>query len=274
MTRHFRVMGMFATRLEELGVSVPTVLRKAAFPQDLFQQTRILVSTSELFALWRSIAEVSKDPSIGLKLGTETKIERFHPMGIAALSTESLGAAVKHMAHYKRLSAPEEILHDHAEDEWSIRFRWTLAVQVEPATLVEHCFAWVLTIARQGTGEQITPVRLELVQPRTHGRALERYFGCPVVCGATRNALVFRSSDAELPFVTRNAELLDMLAPQFELELQQRTGQEDSFVELVRGAIQHKLTGHRRGIDDIAQVLRLSPRTQGRRSCAGVYACR
>ena len=227
MTKHFRVTGMLATRLEELGVSVPAVLRKAALPQDFFLHTRILVSTPELFALWRSIAEVSKDPSIGLKLGTETKIERFHPMGIAALSTESLGEAVKHMAHYKKLSAPEEILHDHAEDEWSIRFRWTLAVEIEPAALVEHCFAWVLTIARQGTGKKITPLRVELVQPRTHGKALERYFGCPVVCGATRNALVFRSSDAELPFVTRNAELLDMLAPQFELELQQRTVQED-----------------------------------------------
>ena len=265
MTKHFRVTGMLATRLEELGVSVPAVLRKAALPQDFFQHTRILVSTPELFALWRSIAEVSKDPSIGLKLGTETKIERFHPMGIAALSTESLGAAVKHMAHYKKLAAPEEILHDHAADEWSIRFRWTLAVEIEPAALVEHCFAWMLTIARQGVGKKITPVRVELVQPRAHGKALERYFGCPVVCGATRNALVFRSSDAELPFVTRNAELLEMLAPQFELELQQRTGQEDSFVELVRGAIQQKLTGHRPGIDDIAQDLRLSPRTLQRR---------
>ena len=72
---------LLATRLEELGVSVPAVLRKAALPQDFFQHTRILVSTPELFALWRSIAEVSKDPSVGLKLGTETKIERFPPDG-------------------------------------------------------------------------------------------------------------------------------------------------------------------------------------------------
>lgn len=263
--KHFRVAGMLATRLEESEVSVAAVLRKASLPQDLFQQTRILVSTPELFALWRAIADVSKDASIGLKLGTETKTERFHPMGIAALSTESLGAAIEHMAHYKKLSAPEEILHEHAGDEWSIRFRWTLAVEVEPAVLIEHCFAWVLTIARQGTGQKISPLRVELVQPRNHGKTLERYFGCPVVSGAVRNALVFRSSDAALPFVTRNAELLDMLAPQFDIELQQRTGNEDSFLELVRGAIQQRLTGHRPVIDDIAHDLRLSPRTLQRR---------
>ena len=265
MIKHFRVAGMLATRLEEAGVSVSTVLRRAALPNDLFQQTRILVSTPELFALWRAIADVSKDASVGLKLGTETKTERFHPMGLAALSTESFGAAIQHMAHYKKLSAPEEILHEHADNEWSIRFVWTLAVEAEPAVLVEHCFAWVLTIARQGTGQKISPLRVELVQPRTHLKALERYFGCPVVCGAARNALVFRSSDAALPFVTRNAELLDMLAPQFEAELQQRAAKEDSFVGLVRGAIQQRLTGHRPIIEDIAQDLRLSPRTLQRR---------
>jgi AraC-like DNA-binding protein len=265
MNKHFRVTGMLATRLEELGISVPTILRSAALPQNFFQQTRILVSTPELFALWRAIADVSKEASIGLKLGTENKTERFHPMGIAALSTASFGAAIKHMAHFKKLSAPEEILQEHADGEWSIRFRWALAVEIEPAVLVEHCFAWVLTIARQGTGKKISPLRVELVQPRPHVKALERYFGCPVVCGAVRNALVFRSSDAELPFVTRNAELLDILAPQLDLELQQRVEKEDSFLELVRSAIQHKLTGHRPVIDDIAQDLRLSPRTLQRR---------
>ena len=256
---------MLAIKLEESGISVASVLRKAALPQDFFEHTRILVSTPELFALWRAIGDVSKDPSIGLKLATETRVERFHPMGIAALSTESFGVAVKHMAHYKKLSAPEEILHEHQDDEWSIRFRWTLAVEIEPAVLVEHCFAWVLTIARQGTGQKVSPLRVEFVQPRSHVKALERYFGCPVVCGAARNALVFRSSDATLPFVTRNAELLDMLAPQFDVELKQRTEKEDGFVELVRGAIQQKLTGHRPVIDDIANDLRLSPRTLQRR---------
>ena len=265
MIKQFRVTGMLATRLEELGISIPAVLRRAAFPQDFFKHTRILVSTPELFALWRAIADVSKDASIGLKLGTETKTERFPPMGIAALSTENFGTAIQHMAHYKKLCAPEEILHEHIDGEWSIRFRWTLAVEVEPALLIEHCFAWVLTIARQGTGKKLAPLRVELVQSRTHVKALERYFGCPVACGVARNALVFRSSDAALPFVTRNAELLDMLAPQFDLELQQRAGKQDSFLELVRGTIQQKLTGHRPGIDDIAQDLRVSPRTLQRR---------
>jgi AraC-like DNA-binding protein len=251
--------------LEESGVLVSAVLRKAGLLPDLFDQTRILVTTEELFALWRAIREVSNDPAIGLKLGTETKTERFHPMGIAALSTEDFGAAIQHMARYKKLSAPEEILHEKDAEEWIIQFRWTLAVAVEPQALIEHCFAWVLTIARHGSGTRISPVRVELVQPRSHQKALERYFGCPVVCGQSRNAMVFRASDVALPFVTRNAELLDMLAPQFEQDLKQHTGGDDSFLELVRGAIQQRLTGHRPTTDDVARELHMSSRTLQRR---------
>lgn len=264
MNTHFRVAGRLAHKLQELGVSVSSVLRRAGLPQDLFERTRVLVKTEELFALWRAIGEVSPDPAIGLKLGTETRTERFHPSGIAALSTENFSAAIHHMARYKQLTCPEEMLDERNGEEWSIRFRWLLAVDEEPWVLTEYCFAWLLTIGRHGTGTRLSPVRVEFIQPRSHLKAIERHFGCPVVCGAIRNAMVFRTHDAQCPFVTRNAELLDMLAPQFEEQLQQCQDQ-DRFTALVRGAIQEKLTGHRPAIEDIARNLHMSSRTLQRK---------
>lgn len=41
--------------------------------------------------------------------------------------------------------------------------------------------------------------------------------------------------------------------------------EEDSFLELVRRAIQDKLTGHRPSIDSVAQALHMTPRTLQRR---------
>lgn len=266
MAKHFRVSNSLRVKLEESGVASAAVLRAAGLPRDFFDQSRILVNTQELFALWRAIGDVSKDPAIGLKLGTETKVERFHPIGIAALAAEKFGPAIDYMAKYKRLSAPEEILQTKRGGEWSIRFRWTLAFGVEPPALIENCFAWLLTIARQGTSSRLSPLRVELVQVRGHVKQLERHFGCPVVCGATQNAMVFRVTDAELPFVTRNSELLEMLAPQFEHELKHRYADEqNSFIELVRGAIQQRLTGRRPSIEEIADDLHTSSRTLQRR---------
>ena len=264
MNTHFRVAGRLADKLEELGVRVSAVLRRAGLPQDLFDQTRVLVTTAELFALWRAIGEVSTDPGVGLKLGTETKTERFHPSAIAALSTPNFGAAINHMARYKQLTCPEEMLHETNGEEWSIRFRWLLAVDSEPKVLTEYCFAWLLTIARHGSGISLSPLRVEFVQPRPHIKAIERHFGCPIICDAPRNTIVFRASDAQCAFVTRNAELLDMLAPQFEKELKQ-CNDKDNFTMLVRRAIQERLAGHRPAIEDVARSLHISSRTLQRR---------
>ena len=264
MNKHFRFSGTAFSKMEELGVSPSAVLRRAGLPQSFLDQPRVLLKTEELFALWRAIGEVSENPAIGLLLGTETKTERFHPVSLAALSTENFGTAVKQMARYKQLTCPEEIAQQMDEEEWSIRFRWLLADEVEPPVLIECAFAWVLSVARHGTGTRLSPVRVEFVQPRPHVKTIERHFGCPIVCGVPHNAIVFRVADAQRPFVTRNAELLAMLAPQFEEELKRENGDEN-FVERVRIAIQQKLTGQRPTIEDIANALHISSRTIQRR---------
>ena len=264
MNKHFRFSGSNFAKLEELGVRASAVLRTAGLPQSFLDQPRVLVKTEELFALWRAIGEVSTNPAIGLLLGTETKTERFHPIGVAALSSENFGAAIDQMARYKRLTCPEEIRQKKSKDEWTIQFRWLLAEEVEPPVLIECAFAWVLSTGRVGTGTRLSPIRIEFVQPRAHLKTLERHFGCPVLCGGPRNAIIFRASDAVRPFVTRNAELLSILAPQFEEELKRESADED-FVERVRLAIQQQLTGRRPTIDDVADSLHLSSRTLQRR---------
>src|ERR1700748_1572778 len=170
MLKRFRVPGRLALKLKEHGVSVATVLRKAGLPRDLFEQTRVLVSTEELFALWNAVEVVSSDPLIGVKLGVETKTERFHPMAIAALSTENLVEASKHIARYKKLNAPEEILVELDEEEFTVGFRWLLAVEDEPSSLTDYCFSWMRSLARHGSGTAVSPLRAEYVQQRSERR--------------------------------------------------------------------------------------------------------
>jgi AraC-like DNA-binding protein len=240
------------------------LLRSAGLSQELFHQPRVLLNTAEFFALWRAIGEVSTDPAIGIPLGTETKSEHFDLIALAALSTGSFGEAMRQTARYKMLSCPEEISIESDREEWSIQFRWLLANDVEPEVLTDLCFAWVLTIARYGTGTNLSPLRIEYARPRSYARTLERHFDCPVVFGASHNAIVFRASDADRPFVTSNSELLAMLAPQLDEELKQHKGQE-TFPERVRATIQKKLVGRRPRMQDIARELCISSRTLQRR---------
>ena len=185
-------------------------------------------------------------------------------MAIAALSTQNFVAATEHLARYKKLTAPEEILSELHEDEFSISFRWLLAVDSEPKVLTDYCFAWMVSLARHGTGTRLNPIRVDYLQERVNLRTSSGISA--VQCkGARRGTRSTSASDATAPFVTRNADLFDMLAPQFEEQLKQYTD-EDSFIELVRRAIQDRLTGHRPSIEVVSQALHVSP---GR--CSGVY---
>jgi AraC-like DNA-binding protein len=264
MSKYFRVPIRLPVKLQELGIRVSAVLQHSGLPIGLFEQPRVLVTTEELFALWRGIGHISADPAVGLYLGTEKKPEHFDPIALAALCTSNFGEAMRQVARYKQLSCPEEIILATNDDEWSMQFRWLLATGDEPEVLTDLCFAWVLCIARHGTGTSMSPLRLELTRPRAHARALERHFGCPVTFGAVRNAIVFRIPDAQRPFVTRNAELLAMLAPQLDEELEHHKG-EETYPERVRSTIQKKLVGGRPKMQDIARELHVSARTLQRR---------
>ena len=264
MTNRFRVSSMLPRKLEELGLSPEAVLRQAGLPKGLFNQEKILVSTEEFFALYRGIAEASDDPGFGLKLGTEDRVERYDPIRIAALSARSFRDAVQRLARYKQLTCPEEIRLVERGNECAVQFVWLLAHESEPPLLVDLCFAWVVAIARRGTGQLINPNRVELQRAPAHREILESHFGCRVKFNAKANALVFSKADIGRPFVTHNAELLSMVAPQLEAELAQQLAQK-TLSEQVKAIVKRLLAGMRPTLQDVARDLRMSSRTLQRR---------
>ncbi|HEY5753423.1 MAG TPA: AraC family transcriptional regulator [Chthoniobacterales bacterium] len=264
MITRFRVSGLLARKLEEHNVSLAAVLRHAGLPMGFFHQEKILVTTEELFALWRAIAEISGDPAIGLKLGTEQRIEHYSPAAIAALYSQSFRDALQRMARYKQLTCPEEIRITRDDNECAVEFHWLLAREAEPSVLIDLCLSWILAIGRRGTGTAMTPLRLELTRPPANRELLETHFACRTRFKASRNALIFRVRDLDRPFVTHNADLLSLIAPQLEAELNDRQSQQ-TVTDQVKTVLKRLLAGHRPSIQDVARQLNLSSRTLQRR---------
>lgn len=264
MNNRFRVSSSLGRRLQDVGLSPSAVLAQARLPLGLFNEGKILLSTEEFFALYRGIAEVSSDPGIGLKLGTENRIERYDPIKIAALSTRSLRSAVERLSRYKQLTCPEKIDLVERGNECAVCFNWLLAEQEEPAVLVDVCFAWILTIAMRGAGRRIRPKRVELQRREEFRQTYEKHCECPVKFKAARNALIFSKADMDVPFLTYNAELLAAIAPQLEAELTQQMAEKD-LREQVKGILKGLIAGQRPGLQDVARELRMSARTLQRR---------
>src|SRR6058998_1479346 len=132
MTNRIRVPGTLPRRLEELGVSPVAVLRQAGLPLALFEQSRIWMTTEEMFALYGAIEEISGHPGIGLKLGSDERPEHYSPIAIAALYTRSFRDALNRIARYKRLTGPQEIRIVERGKECAVEFEWLLAERAEP----------------------------------------------------------------------------------------------------------------------------------------------
>jgi AraC-like DNA-binding protein len=250
--------------IEELGVSLDDVARLAGLSRALFEQERVLLTTEELFGLYRGLEQASGDALLGLKIGTVDRVERYDPIAIAALYARSFADALERMARYKQLTCPEAIHVTLRDDECRVQFEWLLAQGDEPAFLIDCCFAWVVEIAKRGSAEGIRPKRVEFKRAAAQRSAMERHFACPVQFGAANNSLVFARADLERPFVTHNAELLAIVAPQLEAELQQQLAQR-SISEQVKATLKRTLAGRRPDLRAVARELRLSSRTLQRR---------
>jgi AraC-like DNA-binding protein len=264
MISRFHISAALGRKLEELGVSPADVLHQAGLPAGLFHREKILVSTEELFALYRGLAEASSDPAIGLKLGTEHRLERYDPIGIAAVSARSFRDALQRLARYKQITCPEALHVTERGDEGRVEFRYLLAEETEPPLLVDLAFAWVVGIARRGTGGLVNPKRIELRGVTRRREMYQAHFGCPAKFNAPHNTIVFAKTDLDHPFLTHNPDLWAAVAPQLEAELM-RALASPAVGEHVKGMLKRLLAGGRPGIEDVARELRISPRTLQRR---------
>ncbi len=263
----FRLSSALFRRLEHLQIPVQSVLRRAGLPVATLAQEKIFVTTGELFAVYRAIGELSSDPVIGLKLSSDERFERYDPVAIAALCSPTFGDALQRLAQYKQLTCPEKVEITRENDECAVRFLFLRAEQEEPRLLVDVCLGWIAAVARLGTAGVLNPKRVEFQRQAQHRDLFESHFECPIVFDAPHNVIVFCAEDLDQSFVTSNADLLAIVAPQLEQELREQSASK-ALGNRVKAALKHMIAGQRPSLAAVARNLGLSTRTLQRRLTA------
>src|SRR5256884_1065785 len=264
MSDRLRISNTWGKRFTDQKIALPALLRRAGLPVGLFEQEKVYLTTAQLFALWRSVGEPTPDPAVALKLGSETRLARSHPAGIAVICSRTFEDALQRLARYKQLTCPEEIRVDRGAQEASVEFFYVEADEPQPDLLVDMVLSWVLSVGRHGTDGQITPLRVDLARPAKHRSILESHFGCRVHFKADRNALIFRSHDLDTPFVTHNEELLEVIGMHLESELKSKNASAN-IGEQVKQTLSRSMAGKRPTLEDVAKELGLGARTLQRR---------
>jgi AraC-like DNA-binding protein len=93
---------------------------------------------------------------------------------------------------------------------------------------------------------------------------LQRHFGCEVRFDAPADLLVLDATALAEPFVTHNAELLEVITPGLEAALNE-SGHARTLADDVRTALSQRICGERPAVEKVAKALGMSPRTLQRR---------
>lgn len=253
----------FWAGLEQLGIDSHVVARKAHLP--LTKITNAIVNTDEYFAIWQAYSDLIGDTAEGIiKLATAFETAHYPPSVLATYHARDYRDALYRMARYKQMCPPEGLCITEEHDRCIIELEWMNGGQSGPPVLVGITLAFLLELGRRGTGQPLHALRVEFSQTMGDVKALEAYFGCDIRMGAPSNRLILRQKDLDLPFISYNEELLEMLTPILDRSLDEQK-QAQSMTEAVVWILKRSLTGGRPDIQIVAQELGVSDRTLQRR---------
>ncbi|MFC0413949.1 helix-turn-helix domain-containing protein [Cytobacillus solani] len=265
MTSHTRIKipAGFWSGLLQLGISANDVVRKARLPLTII--TEPVVTTAQYFAIWQAYSEIMDDTAKGIiQLTSGFETAHYPPTVLATYHARDYRDALKRMVRYKQLCPPESLRITEEDERCTIELDWLDTEQPGPPMLVGITLAFLLELGRRGTGQPLTAKFVEFSHSMGDVQALEAYFGCRIRIGANGNRLILHREDLDRPFVSYNAELLEILTPVLDqsLDEQQRS---HSITEMVMWIMKRSLTGGRPDIQTIASELGMSDRTLQRR---------
>jgi len=263
-TDRCKIPSAFWRAIEGAGVRAPALLRQARLPATLHLREQVLLTTSQYFALWRALEQLTGDPGLGIRLVQTTDTAAHPPSSLVAFHARDYRDGLERLARFKRLCTPERLHLADEDGDLAIIPEWLRADEPPPAIATDVTLATLLELGRRGSGHPIVPRRLELKRVKPKLDLPRGYFGCPIRYAAARDALVLKAEDLDRPFPGHNPELLDMLTPALSSALDELdTG--SSMAEQVKLVLRRMLASGRPDLAHVAQELGLSDRTLQRR---------
>jgi len=246
--------GIDVARLaRSVGLSMAKLERGVSHPE----------SDRFLTAAWEAIG----DPAFGLIAGTTLKPELYSVVGLAALTSPTLGAAFERTVRYARLVWGDAC--EMVRDPGKATIRVLHSGRERPYTRakVDMQLASRVAFASRFTGVSIVPVSVALRRARPQWASRYReVFGCPVRFDQAEDSITFRQRDLDRSLLSANAQISPLLERHAE-QILAGMGQNGASGQ-VRIVLQRRLRGEEPQLAHVAEELGMSMRTLQRRLSA------
>ena len=243
-----------------------TAIRKLRGLSDL-SDPDLRVPEASVETAWRLAATLTRDAAIGIHLAESLPRGALDLLEYALRSSASVAEALERLARYGRVISDRVTARmESNQDEMLLLIRDTASTPLHPGR-AEFALAAALKFAREGAGEEITPLRVSLAhQPPENDAEHRRFFGVRVRFATGLNSMVLSVADATRPMRGADEALATIVHRRLEKALSER---DSDAAGPLSGRVRHLLVSRLGEIaltpDTVAESLGLSRRTLSRR---------
>lgn len=251
---------------EERGMDRRALLSASGISDAKLRDPDARIATRSMTRLWQAVIDELADPFLGLHAARTVNIEQLGLVGYTMRHSANLGEAIERLARYQRLLS-EGVRYQLTRHGEEFEVSWT----THPSLLslrapVEAGMTLLVRSARQLTGVEIHPVRLDLPTPQPDDVSEYRNeFACPMLFGAETASLTFSANHFALPTVASDETLVGYLDELAEIAVAPLDPTKDSTSTAVRRTLWSLLPSGRPSVWQTAREMGVSVRTLQRR---------
>ena len=253
-------------RLKAARIATDPVLKKAGLTRRQTSNPDIKIPFHKHAALLTLAAEAVGDGCFALHTSLDIQPRQVGALGYILLNSSTLGDALGNLQRYYRvLTEGVDINLSVDGDDVALITRIVDPLVEDERQAAEGGKSLLLQICEVITGAEITPIRVEFRHSRPkEAWIIRQRFGCPVLYGQDRIALVLKRELLDHAVENADDELLKILKRHCR-QILGRTPRTKNLSYDVRELITALLPSGQPKIDDVARELGMSSRTLRRR---------
>jgi AraC-like DNA-binding protein len=251
------------------GVDLAPLLAQAGLSERevLDQHARIKVRNQIGFL--NLVAHALADPFLGFHLAPTPDLRVLGLLYYVVASSATFAGAWRAGARYTAVVNEGVSLGYHEGATIDLTFDYVGVPRHVDRHQIEFCMAALLRLCRELTGRVLAPRRVAFIHHRNEDAAeLAMFFGCKVAFGATADRMTFDAAVGDVPIVTADPYLNELLIKNAEEALARRPRPGGSFRAQVENTMIRRLPHGEASADAIAAILGVSRRTFARRLAA------
>lgn len=252
--------------LLEKGFDLGPLLDRAGLTQSQISDPERRIAFYKHGALLDLAAKATEDSLFGLRLGLSVRPKQAGALGFLALSSDTLGDALRNLERYNRVLSEGGRAQLHSRRGNTELTLEVIDPQIEkPNQVVEFGLGATLSVCRALVGQDVPLQGIFVAHaPNASLRSYRQATGVAIEFQARRNALSLGEGALDLPIRTADSSLHRVLVRCCTEILGQ--GQQDSdLIKELRAVLTGKLTAGEPSMDLVARDLGMSQRTLARR---------